>query len=417
MKQFTLSVFSLALTVCFLYLLDRTLIRQLADQHELPRYERQFTATPEFQYTADINSNGYRNDEFKLGHNSASNVIRIVTIGDSFTYGWGVEEADSWPRILGALLEEDGYRVEILNLGKPGDSPHSYARTARRWIPQLKPDLVITGILQGDDIAQLKTSKINDIQQLSEVSGNVERSSRQIASGQRSLRSMALGPVKWIFQNFFRLRAIRERTQIAAISSIWSQQFIGIRDKITQEQQPRYAALPPELIALYQKGEISPYLFQLSIIRPDYFSETWELGREVTEESVAKLAECIRLIEDISIHNGAATYFVSIPYGMYCTTNDWHNWHYLGFDLRPEMTSEDNADAVIHTAAELAGASFHSLTPEFRPIARDAELYYRYDGHFNPRGHREFARLLADKLQPLISEIKQRKAAESAERY
>src|SRR5260370_1297488 len=42
--------------------------------------------TPEFSYTAEANSMGFRDHEVK-----AKAGFRIVALGDSFTYGWGVE--------------------------------------------------------------------------------------------------------------------------------------------------------------------------------------------------------------------------------------------------------------------------------------------------------------------------------------
>lgn len=109
--------------------------------------------TPEFSFTANINRLGFRDREFTLTKEAGA---RILAVGDSFTYGWGVSVEQSWPKALEARLRERGYDVEVANLGQPGGSPLAYAQTAARAVPLLKPDLVIVCITQGDDLAQLK---------------------------------------------------------------------------------------------------------------------------------------------------------------------------------------------------------------------------------------------------------------------
>ena len=44
---------------------------------------------------------------------------RYVAMGDSFTEGWGVKEADCFPRVLErALNREEPGRWQVLNFGK-----------------------------------------------------------------------------------------------------------------------------------------------------------------------------------------------------------------------------------------------------------------------------------------------------------
>lgn len=75
------------------------------------------------------NSRGFRNardfdDKVPVG------MTRIVAIGDSFTLGFGVDDADSWP----ARLEHECAHIEVPNLGQGGygidQSQLHYARTA-----------------------------------------------------------------------------------------------------------------------------------------------------------------------------------------------------------------------------------------------------------------------------------------------
>src|SRR5207253_80172 len=70
------------------------------------------------------NSEGFRDREF-ADSNPASG-FRIVCLGDSWTWGNNVNEAQSYPRRLAALLKEalPNRQIEVLNLGVPGYSSY-----------------------------------------------------------------------------------------------------------------------------------------------------------------------------------------------------------------------------------------------------------------------------------------------------
>jgi len=107
--------------------------------------------TPEFQSVAFVNQLGFRDRDFAVPRNGDA---RVLAIGDSFTFGWGLNIEDTWVKQLEGRLRRSGHRVEIANLGRGGTYPKLYADVAERAIPMLKPDLVLIPILQGDDLAQ-----------------------------------------------------------------------------------------------------------------------------------------------------------------------------------------------------------------------------------------------------------------------
>jgi hypothetical protein len=62
-----------------------------------------------------INTRGFREREFRL--EEPRNKQRLLCLGDSFTFGTGVAQADTWPRQLEHLCALDGLEVQALNLG------------------------------------------------------------------------------------------------------------------------------------------------------------------------------------------------------------------------------------------------------------------------------------------------------------
>lgn len=78
-------------------------------------------------------------------------VLRVMTLGCSTTFGWGVSDAESYPARLEALLHEAGYEnVEVINGGQPG-----YTSFQGRWLwdtvlNRYDPDVVLLGYIVQD---------------------------------------------------------------------------------------------------------------------------------------------------------------------------------------------------------------------------------------------------------------------------
>lgn len=81
-------------------------------------------------------------------------VFRIVVLGDSVPFGWGVGEADPFPRRLEDLLRQvprrDGKRYEVVNAGSPGwGLPEAGLWLRDEGIPLL-PDIVLHCVINND---------------------------------------------------------------------------------------------------------------------------------------------------------------------------------------------------------------------------------------------------------------------------
>lgn len=79
----------------------------------------------------------------------SENVFRIMVVGDSLTYGYGVEESQTYCRRLEELLSKDR-DVEVLNLGVCGAQSSDILKIVKKFTPVLKPDLIIYGISLND---------------------------------------------------------------------------------------------------------------------------------------------------------------------------------------------------------------------------------------------------------------------------
>ena len=75
--------------------------------------------------------------------------FRVMVVGDSLTYGQGIDTFWTYPSQLQRSLESD-FKVEILNLGVQGYQSEDVLRVVRRFLAQLDPALVIYGMCLND---------------------------------------------------------------------------------------------------------------------------------------------------------------------------------------------------------------------------------------------------------------------------
>ncbi|MDE2237379.1 MAG: SGNH/GDSL hydrolase family protein, partial [Elusimicrobia bacterium] len=71
-------------------------------------------------------------------------VYRIVALGPSFTFGIGVDDAQTYCRLIEKKLQAAWRRpVQVINMGQPGISMNNYEPLYRRLIKDYDPDLLL----------------------------------------------------------------------------------------------------------------------------------------------------------------------------------------------------------------------------------------------------------------------------------
>jgi lysophospholipase L1-like esterase len=103
-----------------------------------------------FLSDARINAQGFRGEDFDAP--DIRRARRIACLGDSFTFGWGVEDGESFPVRLQARLEEGSTRGvwQVLNCGLPGYNTWQQLRLYERVIRPEEPDIVVIGWYLND---------------------------------------------------------------------------------------------------------------------------------------------------------------------------------------------------------------------------------------------------------------------------
>lgn len=97
------------------------------------------------------NSCGMRGVEISPAKDS--NTYRIIMLGDSFTFGWGVEEEKIFARVLESNLNkksQNGTNFQVLNLGVPGYSTFQEVAKFLDSYEDLEPDALLVYFISND---------------------------------------------------------------------------------------------------------------------------------------------------------------------------------------------------------------------------------------------------------------------------
>jgi lysophospholipase L1-like esterase len=76
--------------------------------------------------------------------------FRVMTLGCSTTFGWGVDDAAAYPDRLEAILNESGHPVQVINGGQPGYTSLQGLHLWDTVLHRYAPDVVLFGYLVQD---------------------------------------------------------------------------------------------------------------------------------------------------------------------------------------------------------------------------------------------------------------------------
>lgn len=103
----------------------------------------------DFDVEVDANGDGLRDRTFGA---RPPGTRRILGLGDSFAFGWGVENGESLFKVLERRLNESGPdRYEAVNAGIPGFGTYEELQLLRSIGLRYEPDLVAVAFYEGND--------------------------------------------------------------------------------------------------------------------------------------------------------------------------------------------------------------------------------------------------------------------------
>ncbi len=326
--------------------------------------------TVEFDYTATINSIGLRNKEVEI--QKPVDTYRILCFGDSWTFGWGVDLEFSWPMQLENYLKENGYtHVEVINCGQGGQFTTTYKQFMADAVPLLKPDLVLVGVLQLDDLAQLFENKL-----LEEPKGDIANPKYLLKSFLSASFGNYLGMVN------------RQDEDVVDVKAAWEQSNEKMIRDFRGLRKLRFTTLTDTVQTLFKTGNLNPGLLNNYIDFPDRVTIFNTPDNSATQYAIQKMNEDFADMKRISEANNAGLIFINLPMNYFTG----HKVERMPSDVLNDYFMENNRIDTIYSAiADHNQIPYFQLTRHFKDLPEKDKYFFKYDGHPNERGYHEIA--------------------------
>lgn len=329
--------------------------------------------TVEFNSLASINNLGLRDHTIDSNKNGK---YRVLCVGDSWTFGWGVNVENSWPKKLEQYLKQQGIQnAEVINAGRPGMYTRTYKENLEKMIPVLKPDLVLLGVLQLDDLAQLY-----------EETHRVEN--KENISFWKKMQYAAKTFLQYSVRNLL-AHTTKEQIEIN-IRETWKGSAWSITDHFSESQQRRYDIINDSVKALFKTADISPSVLYYYINYFDRVTVFNNPGNAATKFALAEMDKDIAGIKALCSANNSALVFLNLPTHIFTG----HKQPAMPDDSLDGWFQKNNkVDSLYRNIAFENNVRYFELTNEFRTTADTVDYFFRYDRHPNEKGYEKIAGL------------------------
>ncbi|MCE9501853.1 MAG: GDSL family lipase [Leptospira sp.] len=325
----------------------------------------------EYSVTVETNGSGFR-QKISQGANYDS-----LVIGDSFTEGWGVEEKEIYVNLLN-LFGTNNFRFG--NLGLHGSSPALFALQIPFYIKQFKPKKIIVQLFDND---LDDNDKIERFLTLSSGGKVIKPGSRLFASlfGEQ-------------LYNFFKELTLY-RLAIKTYKFAKKEPSPILYYKPGRE--PGGQILTHEE-SISEFGKLSPLSSKINEKYGNQFGFYKDAGEVLWKERFRKNEIYLKQVIEICKANNIALSFLYIPAKEFFAkggiTGDIKNNSLADFNFRnPHYMQIKRICDMEKLRCYFANEMFWGKNPE--------SLYFPYDAHLNPNGHKVLAEELARKLPKL----------------
>lgn len=318
-----------------------------------PGHHGRLTNRVEFDTTVAVDARGLRVDPRVT--REPQGVRRLLAVGDSFTFGVGVEAHEAWPARAGGLLTaEQGGAFVGLNAGVPGYGVPDAVRWLERYGEAVRPEVVVLGVFVG-----------NDLQNAAPEAPHME-----VFAGQLVLPGERPTWRSWLYQ--------RSHLYVLAKNAV-----------PTTAQRPLR-----RLLGLSEPWALRELRLELELYRREP-TPLVLAGADATGAALDRLRTLARA-------RGFAVAAVLVPS---LVQVDPRAWQATLAQLDADPATLDPAAPTRLFAALLAARAIPTIDASpalVRAIAAGEEPYFALDRHLTARGHEIVAQLVADEVSRLL---------------
>jgi hypothetical protein len=304
--------------------------------------------------------------------------------------GYGVDEESTYAQVAArALQARVPGRVEPVNLGVGGTGPLEYAEVLARWGPRLRPDAIVVGLCRENDLNDCRSA----LQRERVVQGAPSRVLYVVRDAVWRLRHAPRGvaePGAWR-----RAGGVENPLEPGRLAE--EARARGVSD---ESLRVRIGRLPAALLEAGRRWEVNPYLLQSGLLAPGALRGNLLGEGAEMEQAMAATREALRRIRRLAARIGAPVALVVIPASVEVSRAAWAPFRAMGYVLDDSLLGAPPPAAALAAASESLGFHVLDLLADSR-AASDSSLYYRWDDHWNARGHALAGARLASALAAL----------------
>jgi len=361
--------------------------------HRLKPNQSYHFTSKEFDVTVRTNRFGLRGPDPVVP--KPAGIIRILMLGDSFTFGFPVKDDEAFCSLIERGLKAKGYPVEVINGGVSGYSPTLEYISLRDQFLAFQPDLVILWYDRGD----LQEDYWFQKNLVYDEAGQILRCDPRYTNGVFDWR-------EWVRNH----SALAKYLDIKLLRTIDKIRVLGLGGYSKVILRGERAKVAIARLKREQKSEDLPIYDRFFMIRetttPELLNRYWHLS-----------AYYVLMIRDLLAQRGIPFILGTYPYGVTVGPDQWAEGRtFWGFE-RGKTYHSPAARELFQRFAAFEDIPLIRTTRSFRAAAKTEKLYYDWDGHMTPAGHRVLAaHVLQDPvfltvLEQRVAEIRQRLAS------
>lgn len=372
-KAFLLVLSALLFSLSFLVILDKAvglwIKRTNFAKANVPNVKLTFESN-EFNFEAKSSSLGLRNEEIKIP--KPKDEKRILALGDSFTWGWGVNDDEPWPKILEKIYKENSMQTQVINGGVYGVSLHNEVEVCEDYVDSLEVDSIIVGFYSTDDFSQ-------------------ELSQKKILNSAFVWRNL-----RKYFPNFYKLRnpIVQFHKNIKPGGTYDSRDlWLESARKIIAANPKIKESLPKDVFEDFRNGLINPSRVENAQNEPEILNTMLDASK--LSEALGAVNTQLGLLKKCA--RGRPVYIVFIPSSDLVSKEYQEDQAKLGYRIDERLLASEFDDQLAKVVAPY-GFKFISPLNDFRQDGC-AGCYFPLDSHLSALGHKRLSEFIFERIK------------------
>jgi hypothetical protein len=357
-------------------------------------------------YHLKTNSEGFRNDrEIPLAKEPGE--LRVLNLGDSFSIGFGVDQAQFIGPLLESRWRQEHPEHEITVINAEVSDPAYGLLYLQRYGIGYSPDIVLYGYVDNDSHQAYLPFAARGIFSL-DSQGEVHTHPIGLAeSQQRSLEAQLQ------FAQYLYPRASLARIQLGG--GLWKRPLEWVA-RLTESVRefrltgPAFRWLARALDGEDREGQLTfiSTVFETSAtaghLRLIDYATNWGMlykkGDGMTAPLYSNLLHVFESMRRTASNHGATLVLVYFPRREQVQPQDWRRFQTF-WNLDPDDFDLDLEASRLRSFCEAQGIPFIDTTPALRAAAVQHALYLANDTHFNEYGQATAAQAISEFMEGL----------------